>query len=150
MTFLVSGNACEALLEAVSQHLKADSTLDGLTTGIYGEVPRAARNTHPYVRLSSPDLDQDDFGGMGIGGGKVEFSLDTWSRNAHEVHTVLARVLVLLERQPLTLERFTLAGGSLHCPHSLVFDEPVDPDLPDKGSLYHGHQDWEADVEEAA
>ena len=84
---------------------------------------------------------------MGTGGGKVTFELDVWGRTPHTVHEVLARVAVVLERRDLTLAHHELAGGSLHCTEARVFDEP-DPDKPED-VLVHGHQQWEALVDEA-
>ena len=135
-------------MDAAKIRLQGDATLTALVTGVYGHVPGAARTAHPYLRLSSPVLDQDAFGAMGIGGGQVMFAIDGWSnaKGAHAMRAILARVLVLLERQDLTLDQHRLGGGSLHCTLSTVFDEP-DPDMPEQ-LLYHGHQDWEADVEE--
>lgn len=152
--FLATGNAAEAVMDAVLPALKADASLVALVTGIYGHVPRAERANHPYVSISDAALFQGDFGAMGRGGGRVVFSLDVWSSNAgssahgpHTVHEILARCLVVLERQDVSLTvGFTLASGSLHCTESRVFDEP-DPEIP-KESLYHGHQAWEALVDE--
>ena len=146
--FLATGNAMEALIDAVIPALRGDSALAALLGGngkVYTKVPQAARTTHPYIRLSDPTKD-DDFGGMGIDGGRVTFELDTWGSKPHTVHAVLARAAVVLERRELTLIGHALAGGSLHCTESRVFDEP-DPDKPED-SLSHGHQTWEALVEE--
>ena len=146
--FLATGNAQEAVVDAVVAALKGDTALMALVTGVYGHVPRAARASHPYVRVSQPALDQDAHGGMGVGGGRVSFSVDVWSnaKGPHRTREILARLLVGLERRDLVLVGFDLAGGSLHCTESIVFDEP-DPDMPEE-TLYHGHQEWEALVEE--
>lgn len=152
MSFLVTGNAQEAVIDAVVAALKGDTALMALVTGVYGAVPRAARTNHPYVRISDPALNQDAYGGMGVGGGRVMFSVDTWTKAsstkgvAHRAREIQARLLVVLERRDLVLVGFELAGGSLHCTESMVFDEP-DPEMPEE-SLYHGHQTWEALVEE--
>src|SRR3990167_4233426 len=152
--FLATGNAQEAVVDAVVPLLKADAALVALLGGqkVYGHVPQSVRTTHPYVRVSNPALRQDDYGAMGVGGGRVTFDLDTWGGNSatgkgpHAVRAVLARVLTVLERGTLTLIGFQCAGGSLHCQDSVVFDEP-DPDKPEE-LLYHGHQTWEALVDE--
>lgn len=148
--FLSTGNALEVVIDAVKLRLQGDSTLGALVSGIYGHVPGDARKAHPYLKLGAPALDQNAFGGMQRGGGQVTFTLDSWSdaKGPHAMRAVLARVLVLLERQDLTVDHHRLSGGSLHCTLSTVFDEP-DPDMPEQ-VLYHGHQDWQADVEEAA
>ena len=146
--FLTTGNAMEALVDAVLPVLKGDATLVALLSGsgaVYTKVPQAQRTAHPYIRLSDPTKD-DDFGGMGISGGRVTFELDTWGSKPHTVHAVLARAAVVLERRELTLIGHALAGGSLHCTESRVFDE-TDPDKPED-ALYHGHQTWEGLVEE--
>ena len=147
--FLATGNAQEAVIDAVVPALKADSQLMALVTGVYGHVPRAARASHPYVRVSQPLLNQDAHGGMGIGGGRVTFAVDVWSnaKGPHAVRQILARLLVVLERRDLVPVGFHLAGGSLHCTESVVRDEP-DPDMPEE-TLYRGHQTWDALVDEA-
>ena len=149
MPFLATGNAMEATLDAVIPVLRGDAqlvSLLGSSSKVYTKVPEAQRTTHPYIRLSDPTL-SDDFGGMGTGGGKVTFELDTWGSKPHTVHQVLARAAVVLERATLTLIGHVMAGNSLHCTESRVFDEP-DQDKPDD-LLYHGHQAWEALVDEA-
>ena len=148
-TFLATGNELEAVVDAVVPALKGDSPLVALVTGIYGHVPQAARTSHPYVRVSEPLLLPDDFGGMGIGGGKVLFAIDVWSnaKGPHAVRVILARLRKVLERRDLVIVGFKLAGGSLHCTESKDFTEP-DPDMPEQ-MLYHGHQAWEALVDEA-
>lgn len=149
MAFLATGNAMEALVDAVIPALRADAALVALLSSaaaVYTKVPQAQRTNHPYIRLSDPTKN-DDFGAMGVDGGRVTFELDTWGRKPHTVHQVLARAAVVLERRDLTLIGMKLAGGSLHCVESRVFDEP-DPDKPED-SLHHGHQTWEALVEEA-
>ena len=146
--FLATGNELEAVMDAVVPALKGDSPLMALVTGVYGHVPQAQRTSHPYVRVSDPLL-TDDFGGMGFGGGKVQFSVDAWSnaKGPHAVRVILARLRTVLERRDLVLIGFYLAGGSLHCTESRDFTEP-DPDMPEQ-MLYHGHQSWEALVDEA-
>ena len=146
MTFLATGNAMEALIDAAIPALRADAQLSALIAGVYTKVPQAQRTAHPYVRLSDPSL-TDDFGGMGVGGGTVRFALDVWGRKPHTVHAVLARAKVVLDRADLVLVNHRLAGGSLHCADEVVFTEP-DPDKPEE-TLFHGHQAWEALVEEA-
>ena len=146
MSFLATGNVMEAVLDAVVQVLRADSALAALVSGVYTKVPQAQRTSHPYVRLSEPSL-TDDFGGMGSGGGRVQFALDTWHRKPHTVQTVLARAAVVLERRDLVAIGHAVAGGSLHCTESQVFDEP-DVETPEE-TLYHGHQTWEALVDES-
>lgn len=146
MPFLATGNAMEALIDAVIPALRGDAQLSALVAGVYTKVPQSQRTSHPYIRLSDPAL-HDDFGGMGTGGGRVLFALDVWGRTPHTVHEVLARAAVVLERRDLVLVGHNLAGGSLHCTEARVFDEP-DPDKPE-ATLYHGHQAWEALVDEA-
>ena len=148
MTLVATGNAIEALVDAVKTHLDGDAELGALVTGVYGFVPAASRQTHPYVRIGSQAILQDDFGAMQTAGGRVVFTLDSWSaaKGPHTMRTVLARLLVLLERVDLTLAFHVLAGGSLHCTLSGVDEEP-DEDMPDR-VLYHGRQEWEALVEE--
>ena len=135
----------EALLDAVVPALRGDAALSALVSGVYTKVPQAQRTAHPYVRLADPML-ADDFGGMGTGGGRVLFALDTWARKPHTVQAVLARAAVVLERRDLVVIGHHLSGGSLHCTEARVFDEP-DPDAPEE-TLYHGHQAWEALVDE--
>lgn len=150
--FLATGNAQEAVIDAVVAALKGDTALAALVTGVYGVVPKAARTSHPYVKVSDPLLNQDAHGGMGIGGGRVTFSVDLWAKAsgtkgaAHRAREIQARLLVVLERRDLTLVGFRCAGGSLHCTESLVFEEP-DPDMPEE-ALHHGHQAWEVLVDE--
>ena len=148
MTFLATGNAMEAVIDAVIPLLRADAALTALIGSghVYTKVPEAQRTNHPYIRLSDPAL-TDDFGVMGSGGGTVQFALDVWGSTPHTVHQVLARAAVVLERATLTLIGHVMAGNSLHCTESRVFDEP-DQDKPDD-LLYHGHQAWEALVDEA-
>ena len=146
MPFLATGNAMEALTDAVIPALRADALVASLVSGVYAKVPQAQRTAHPYIRVSEPTKD-DDFGAMGVDGGRVTFALDVWGRKPHTVHQVLARAAVVLERRDLVLVGHALAGGSLHCVESRVFDEP-DPDKPDE-TLFHGHQTWEALVDEA-
>ena len=143
--FLTTGNAMEALTDAVIPALRGDATLSALVTGVYTKVPQAQRTSHPYVRVSDPLM--TDFGSMGHGGGHVQFAVDVWHRKPHTVQAVLARVAVVLERRELALVGFTVVGGSLHCVEARTFDEP-DPDKPEE-SLIHGHQTWEALVDEA-
>lgn len=150
MPFLATGNAVEALIDAVKARLDRDATLDGLVTGVYGHVPRAARTAYPYIVLGRRDR-YDDYGAMQMAGARVILALDTWSnaKGPHTVHEILARVAVLLERHDLTLAPgYALMAGSLHCVLETVFDEP-DPDMPEE-KLYHGHQDWEVLLEEVA
>lgn len=148
MTFLATGNELEAVVDAVVPALKGDSALMALLTGVYGHVPQAQRTSHPYVRVSDPLL-SDDFGAMGVGGGRVQFAIDVWSnaKGPHAVRVILARLRKVLERRDLVVVGFKLAGGSLHCTESRDFTEP-DPDMPEQ-LLYHGHQAWEALVDEA-
>lgn len=146
MTFLATGNAMEALLDAVIPVLRADASVSSLVTGVFPKLSQTQRTAHPYIRVSDPVMD-DDFGGMGIGGGRVQFALDVWHRTPHNVYQVLAAAAKALERTDLTVVGHKVAGGSLHCTETRVFDEP-DPDKPE-ATLYHGHQAWEALVEEA-
>lgn len=146
MGVTVTGNAMEALIDAVIPVLRADATLSALVAGVYTKVPQSQRTAHPYIRLSDPAL-TDDFGGMGQDGGTVRFALDVWAKKPHTVHQVLARAKVVLNRADLALVNHRLAGGSLHCADEQVFTEP-DPDKPEE-TLFHGHQAYEGLVEEA-
>lgn len=144
--FLATGNAMEALIDAVIPALRGDAQLTALVSRVVTKLPRGERVAHPYIRISDPTL-IDDFGGMGVGGGTVQFSLDTWHPKPHTAHQVLARAAVVLERSDLVVVGHKLAGGSLHCVEMRVFEEP-DTEKPEE-ALHHGHQTWEAQLEEA-
>ncbi len=146
--FVATGTAIEALVDAVKSALSNDVTLSGLVTGVYGYVPEGSRRTFPYLKIGDQAM-YDDFGAMQVFGGRVTFPLDGWSEvhGPHEMRTILARVLVVLERADLTVANHVLVGGSLHCTEQDVIEEP-DEDMPDR-RLYHGHMEWEALVEEA-
>ena len=149
MPFLATGTAIEAFVDALIAYLRADATLVALVTGIYGHVPEAARTAFPYVRLSSPSFDQQDFGGMGVGGGRLTLEVDAWSnaKGPHAIRVIMARIKVLLMRADLVVVGHHMAGGSLVTTDDRDFDEP-DPDMPEQ-RLYRGHQTWEALIEEA-
>ena len=52
MSFLATGNAMEALVDAVIPVLRGDSALSALlggSTKVYTKVPEAQRTAHPYV-----------------------------------------------------------------------------------------------------
>lgn len=146
---LATGNAIEAVLDAVRIRLQADTTLAALVTGIYGHLPGALRTDYPYLVIGEPALDAEAYGAMGAGGGRLLFAIDGWSnaRGPHAIRAIMARVKVLLMRHDLTVTGHQLAGGSLTTVEDRDFPEP-DPEMPDE-RLYHGHQTWEVLVEEA-
>jgi hypothetical protein len=152
LSSVAEGRIVEVLLDAVLASLQADATLMALVTGVYEEVPEAARTSYPYVVLSDLPGSADRFGGMGQFGGRVRFAVDVFSsyKGDHETHTILARVAKLLWHTDLSLPAgYALGGGSLDLPEPYFVSREPDPDMPDR-ELRHGHMEWEADVEETA
>jgi len=148
MGIYARGDAVEGVVLAILGVLKGDATLAGLVTGIYGALPGGARTAYPYLRVSGPLLDAQDYGAMGAGGGRLTVAVDAWStaRGAHTVRTILARVKVLLGRTSLVVPGHTVMADSLEPVEDRDFDEP-DPDMPDQ-RLFHGHQTWSVLVAE--
>lgn len=86
---------------AVMQKLKADSTLAGLVTGIFDEVPDNA--AMPYVTLGSmTEFEEDSHTQRGL---NVLLVLHIWSDYAgnSEAAQILATLVDVLDRQPLTV-----------------------------------------------
>jgi hypothetical protein len=146
--FVVTGSPTQAFVDAVKDRLDGDTTLAALVTGTYGHLSEAARVAYPYLVLGQRTLDNEG-GAMGLPGGRITLQLDGWSdrKGPSQMHTILSRVRVLLERQTLRLDGFVMVVGSLTCELEDVFDEP-DEDKPGN-RLYHGVQRWVASVDAA-
>lgn len=149
MSLLVVGNAVEAAMDAIRVHLRSDATLRGLVTGIYEQLPEAAQTAYPYVRLSSPSLDNQGYGAMGTSGGVFTGMIDAWSdaKGPHAVRQILAQIKTLVERVDLAIAGHRVAGGSLTVIDERDFDEP-DPDMPER-RLWHGHLTIQMLIEES-
>jgi Protein of unknown function (DUF3168) len=148
--FAATGLPGTAMLDAVAAALKADVALMAIVTGVWDYVPPAVRQNLPYVKVgTTQDHDATAYGGMQRSGIWMNFAVDSWSdyNGAYEMEQICDRIHAVLERQNLTVAGFELAGGSLHCTISQIFEE-VDPNMPERG-LYHGHVEWEALLEEA-
>lgn len=157
MPYLVTGSPTLAFVDAIKDRLDGDAPLMALLfvagrtgNGVYGHLPEAARTAYPYLILGQRHLDEGQARAMGVGGGRVSIQLDGWSgaKGASQMHFILSRVRVLLDRYPLAVVGFQAVVGSLVCDFEDVFDEP-DEDKPG-GKLYHGVQRWSAEVDEAA
>lgn len=146
--FTSTGSPVQPFVDALRQALRADAAFMAMVTGLYGDLPASARTAYPYVVLGQRSR-QNDSGAMGVAGGHVTVQLDCWSahRGASEVHAILSRIAVVLERAPLRVSGFDLLHGSLTCELEDVTDEP-DPDMPEK-RLYHGLQRWTAEIHES-
>ena len=147
--FTVTAEPTQALTDAVSSRLKADTTLVALVVGIYAHVSEAARVSYPYLVLGRRSLDRHA-GAMGLPGANVSLQIDGWSayKGPYEMSRILSRVSVLLERFPIVVSGFAPVDGSLTCEMSEVFEE-ADEDKPGN-RLYHGVQRWVCEIHEAA
>lgn len=148
--FLVTASPSQAFIDALKDALDADATLMDLVTGVYGHLPESARTSFPYLVLGYRHLDDGQARSMALPGGRISVQLDGWShhKGASEMHAILSRVRVLLERRDLRIPGFALVQGSLTCEMEDVFFEP-DEDKPQDG-LYRGIQRWTAEIDEAA
>lgn len=87
--------------EAVYELLTGDTTLMGLVSGIYDEVPEGA--AYPWVAigeaLEQPDDRLDGFGRQTV------LTLHVWSkhRGFSEATTIASRLMQLLDHQPLDI-----------------------------------------------
>lgn len=146
MGFAVTADPIVAFVDAVKAKLGADATFMAMVTGVYGQLPAAARTLYPYVvlgrRTSTPG------GAMQLAGNQVSLQIDVWSdaKGPATVSLICSRIYAVLERQPLILSGFSLVEGSMTREFQEVFDEP-DADSRDQ-VLYHGVQRWVADVHE--
>ena len=147
--FTVTAEPTLAFVDAVASQLRADAVLLAIVTGVYGHLSEATRVAYPYVVLGRRSFLRDA-GAMGCAGGTVSLQLDHWSaaKGTYEVHRMLSRVSVRLERFPLVVPGFDAIASSLTCELSEVFDEP-DEDKPEN-RLYHGVQRWVCELHEAA
>lgn len=148
MSYPVVGSPTEAFTDGVRTVLKADTTLLGLVSGVFDQLPETERTTYPYVVLGRRSR-TGDTGAMGVAGSRVALQVDVWSdaKGPHQTHTILSRIARLLERQAVTVTSYTLIQGSVTCEFEDVFDEP-DEDKPGS-TLYHGVQRWAAEIHES-
>lgn len=148
--FFVTGSPTQAFVDALKSRLEGDATLMALIEGVFGHLPEDVRTPYPYLVIGQRHLDEGQTRSMSLPGGQVSVQLDGWSdhEGASEMHAILSRVRVLLERHSLRLDDFALVQGSLRCEFEDVFDEP-DEDAPEK-LLYRGIQRWDAEIDEAA
>lgn len=148
--YVVTGSPTQAFVDALKARLEADTTLMALITGVFGHLPEDVRTPYPYLVIGYRHLDEGQARSMALPGGQAQLQLDGWSdhQGGSQMHAILARVRVVLDRQTLRLDGFTMMAGSLHCAFEDVFDEQ-DEDSPEK-KLYHGVQRWAAEIDEAA
>lgn len=146
----VTGDPIQGVVDAVRTALLADATLTAIVgaAGVYGHLPQASRTDPPYLVIGRRHH-SGDAGAMQKEGGHVSLQIDGWSahKGPAEMHTIVSRCYVLLERTNLTADGFTLVEGSLHREFADVFDEP-DEDSPDR-VLYHGVQLWTCEIHES-
>lgn len=145
MAYPVTGSPVTAFADGVRTLLQADATLTALVTGVYGHLSEAARTAYPYVVLGRRSR-AGDAGAMQTAGSVVTLQLDVWSdaKGPYPVQQILSRIVVLLERRPVTVTGFTVIEGSVTCEFEEIDDEP-DEDTPG-ARLYHGVQRWQAEI----
>lgn len=145
MPFPVVGDPVEPFVDGVRAILTADATLSALVSGVHDHVPESSRQPEPYIVLGRRTR-QNTTGALQVAGNVVTLQVDAWSKakGPHTVHTILSRVAVLLERQPVAVAGYELVAGSVTCEYGEVFDEP-DEDQPG-ARLYHGVQRWVAEI----
>lgn len=148
--FVVTGSPTQAFVDALRAALTSDVTLMALITGVYGHVSEADRTAYPYLVLGDRHLDEGQARSMAMSGGRTSVQLDGWSahKGGSEMHAILSRARIVLERRTLTVLGFSMMAGSLTCEFEDILDEP-DADNPKK-TLYHGIQQWVAEIDEAA
>lgn len=146
----VTGDPIQAVVDAMKTALLADGTLTGMVgaTGVTGYVSAAARPPFPYLLLGRRHH-TGDAGAMQKEGGHVSIQVDGWSdhKGPSEMHAIVSRCYVVLERTNLTIAGFTLVQNSLHREFADVFDEP-DEDMPER-VLFHGVQQWTCEIHES-
>jgi hypothetical protein len=148
--YVVTGSPTQAFVDALKARLESDATLMAMITGVFGHLSEATRTAYPYLVLGYRHLDEGQARSMSLPGGKTQVQLDGWSdhKGGSEMHAILSRSRVLLDRFPLRVKGYTLMAGSLTCEFEDVFDEP-DEDKP-QSKLYRGIQRWSAEIDEAA
>lgn len=148
--FVVTGSPTQAVIDALKARLDGDAVLAALIEGVYGHVSETARVNYPYLVLGQRHLEEGPTRSMGLGGGRVVVQIDGWSdaKGASEMHGILSRVRVLLERRPLAVDGFRVVDGSLTCEMEEVFDE-ADEDSPER-RLYRGIQRWALEIDEVS
>lgn len=145
---LVTGSPKGPLANAIFVALKADASLVALATGgIYEAMPRATRVSFPYVHVGERNAETNT-GAMQREGSDVRVTVHVWSeaRGAAECEAIQSRIRAVLQRANLPVTGFLMLGGSLVCDTELCIPD-VDPDMPER-SLYHGVQQWIADLQE--
>lgn len=145
----VTGSPLLPFADAVLGRLTPDATLIALMpNGIKTALPRGARVLYPYGLIGREQLNDRAFA-MQLEGGEGALFIDVWSdkNGPGEAQQILSRIRALLQRQTLTMAGFTMIAGSLTCRDEQVFRE-FDADMPER-TLYHGIQEWVADLEEA-
>jgi hypothetical protein len=129
--------------------LNADTTLAALVPGgIMSATPDASRLTFPYVVVGRRTL-HAGVGAMQREGGIADLFIDVFSsqNDPSEAHAILARIRTLLQRVDLVVSGYTLYSGSIACVNETCYQD-FDADMPTR-SLFHGIQEWTADLEES-
>lgn len=152
MTETIVGSSLGPFGDAIFGALSTDGTLLALATGgVYTSLPRDGRVDFPYVTVGQRrELTNSSFAGaMQLDGGHARVWVDVWSdyNGPSQVQDIQSRIRVLRQRQPLRVVGYTVLGGSVNCESELVFPD-VDTDMPTR-SLFHGVQQWGADIEAA-
>lgn len=147
--FTVTGSPALAFADAILADIKAYATaMTLLTGGVYASLPRGVRKVPPYLMVGRRDLD-DQGGAMQLAGGHATVFLDVWSKfnGPAEAQQIQSCLRARLMRRALTVSGFTMIEGSLTCVQEFVMPDP-DPDMPEQ-ALFHGVQQWVADLEES-
>ena len=150
MPTTITGSPLGPFGDAVLAALSPDGTLSSLAPGgTYASLPRDRQVPYPYVIVGARRELLAAVGAMQMEGSTGRIWVDVWSDHDGpvEAQAIQARIRVLLLRQTLPVQGFSMIAGSLVCPTELCFSD-VDTDLPTR-SLYHGVQEWTADLEEA-
>jgi hypothetical protein len=148
MPYTVTGSPLGPFADAVLTALLEDGNLtDIVGDRIVASTMRGSRTAFPYIVGGRRDL-MPGAVPMQTEGGEATIWLDFWSElnSPDEVQRMLSRGRAVLSRRTLPVVGFTMRGGSLVCQQELVIPD-FDPDMPQK-SLYHGVQQWTADLDE--
>lgn len=148
MPYTVTGSPLGPFADAVLTALLDDGNLTAIVGDrIVASTKRGERTTLPYIVGGRRDL-MPGAVPMQTEGGEASLWLDFWSElnSPDEVQRMMARARAALSRRTLPVVGFTMRGGSLTCVQELVIPD-FDPDMPQK-SLYHGVQQWSADIDE--
>lgn len=145
----VTGSPSLPFADALVAVLTADAVLTGLaSSGIYASLPRGVRTVPPYIVIGRREMD-DVGGAMQVAGGQARVVVEVWSNlnGPAEAQQMQSRIRALLMRRTLPVSGFLMIDGSLTCVHERV-ELDFDPDMPER-SLFHGVQEWVADLEES-